>query len=173
MRPRMRPSSTRRLIPSSATVVPKTLRRPRASMHVMVSGLLFWRVGWGVLRGPFAVGSGIQQFFGGETESLNGGVDPWPLFLEKLLTLALQQQIARAGIDEHAAASLALDELLVDQLLIALQDRDRIDAELGSHRAHGRERIALVEHAVEDHGDDTSSKLSVDRLTVVPFAIHS
>src|SRR5438552_3172700 len=35
MSPSMRPSSRRRSTPSSATVVPYALRRPRASMHAM------------------------------------------------------------------------------------------------------------------------------------------
>ena len=107
-----------------------------------------------------------------QAEPLNGRVDPGPLLREEPLAFALQQQTARAGIDEHAAASLALDELLVDQLLIALQDRERIDPVLGRDRAHGRQRIAFLEHAVEDHGDDTVAKLAVDRLTVVPLTIH-
>src|SRR6266567_6436401 len=153
--PRMRPSSTRRSMPSTATVAPYVLRRPRASMHVMASALLLG-----------------QQFFGTQTEPLNRCMDPRPLLLVKLLTLALQQQVARAGIDEHAAASLRLDEMLVDQLLVALQDRDRIDPIVGRHRAHGRQRIALVEHAVEDHRDDPVAKLAVNRLTVVPFEVH-
>src|SRR2546427_179163 len=42
MSPRMRPSSTCRSIPSSATVAPKVLRRPRASMHTMASVLLLF-----------------------------------------------------------------------------------------------------------------------------------
>ncbi len=95
-----------------------------------------------------------------------------PFFGKKLLAFALQQQIARAGIDEHAETSLLLDELLVDQLLIALQDRERIDPIFGRDIAHGRQRIAFLEHAVEYHGDDTVAKLAVDRLTVVPLTIH-
>ena len=40
MTPRMRPSSTRKSMPSSATVVPKTLRKPRASIVAITSTLL-------------------------------------------------------------------------------------------------------------------------------------
>src|SRR5471030_2973955 len=163
--PRIRPSSTRRSIPSRAMVVPKVLRRPRASMHAMISALLLWHI----RRAP--AGRSIQQLFRCQAEPLNGCVDPGPLFRKKLLALALQQQVARAGIDEHAATSLRLHKLLVDQLLIALQNRDRIDAILGRNRAHGRQRIAFLEHAVENHGDDTVPKLAVNWLTVVPFTI--
>ena len=54
--------------------------------------------------GEFAPGCGsIQQFLGRQAEPLNGRVDRGPLFGKKLLAFALQQQIARAGVDEHAA----------------------------------------------------------------------
>src|ERR1700720_994010 len=95
------------------------------------------------------------------------------MFREKLLAFALLQQIARAGFDEHAETSLRLDQLLVDQFLIALQNRERIDPILGRNIAHGRQRIPFFEHAVEYHGDDTVTKLAVNRLTVIPFTIHS
>src|SRR4029077_17337310 len=166
MSPRMRPSSTRRSIPSSAMVVPKVLRRPRASMTDMVSTLLLVSS-----RRPNGCGS-VQQLLRCQAEPLDGCVDPGPLFGQKLLAFDLQQQIARAGIDEHSATSLALDELLVDQFLVALQDRDRIDPILGRDIAHGRQRIPFLDDDVEDHGDDTVAKLPVDRLSVVPFAIH-
>ena len=42
-----------------------------------------------------------------QAEPLDGGVDPRPFFAQELLPLALQQQTARAGIDEHAAAAPA------------------------------------------------------------------
>src|SRR5216110_698988 len=164
IRPRMRPSSTRRLMPSSATVVPKALRRPRASMHAM-SALLLCVVGRRLRLG-------FQQLFRFQPEPPNGFLDPGPLFRQKLLAFAPKQQLARAGVDEHPSASLALDELLVDQLLVGFQNRDRIDAILGRDVADGRKRIALLEHAVEDQGDDAVAKLAIDRLTVVPFAFH-
>src|SRR5205814_4787489 len=116
--PRMRPSSTRKSIPSSATVAPKVLRRPRASMHAMVLALLTC-----VRRGAARFG-GSQQFLRGQAEPLDGRLDPGPLLGKKLVALALQQQIAGAGVDEHAAPSPALDQLLVDQLLIGLQNRE-------------------------------------------------
>src|SRR6266545_5393578 len=160
MRPRMRPSSTRRSTPSRAMVVPKALRRPRASMQVMASTIL--------LRGRAA----SQQFFRIQAEALNRGENPRPFFREKLLPLVREQLVAGAGFDEHAQASLLLDELLVDQLLVGLQDRDRVDPIVGRDGAHGRQRIAFLEHAVEDQRDDEVPKLPVDRLAVVPFAVH-
>src|SRR5215212_1918486 len=89
MRPRMRPSSTRKSTPSSATVVPKTLRRPRASMNAMASALL---LGAARRRLPF----GLQQFFRRQTEASNGLLDPRPLIGQELRPLGREQQIARA-----------------------------------------------------------------------------
>src|SRR5437879_2655224 len=106
MSPRMCPSSTRRSTPSSATVVPKALRRPRASMHAMGSALLA-----GIRRRRAGCGS-CQQLLRRQAETLNRRVDSGPLVGEKLLALALQQQLAGAGIDEHAQASPLLDQLL-------------------------------------------------------------
>src|SRR5438093_12846358 len=153
MSPKMRPSSTRKSTPSSATVVSKTLRRPRASMQAIAST-------------PF------QQVLRCQAEPLNGCVDPGPLVRQELLALALEQPIARAGFDEHSETSLRLDELLLDELLIALQNRDRIDPVFGRDVAHGRQRIAFLEHAVEHQFDDTIAKLAVNRLTVIPLTIH-
>src|ERR1041385_631914 len=99
MIPRMRPSSTLRSIPSTATVVPKTLRSPRASMHAMASLPL--------LRG---IRCGLQEFLRLESEPRNGGADPRPFFRQELFALALEQQVARARVDVHAEASFFLDE---------------------------------------------------------------
>src|SRR6266550_1548640 len=132
MRPRIRPSSTRRSTPSNATVVPKALRKPRASMQAMASSLLLFRFRfrlrefrWRVIRRRLAVGI-VQQFCRREAEPLNSCMDPGPFFAEKLLPFTLQQQIARPGVDEHAETSPALDQLLVHQLLITFQNRERI-----------------------------------------------
>src|SRR2546428_8512992 len=100
MMPRMRPSSTRKSMPSSATVVPKAFRRPRASMDAMASALLLF----GFRLRPVAC-AGLQQFFRCQAKPLNGCVDPGPLFGKKLLAFALQQEVARAGLDEHAETS--------------------------------------------------------------------
>src|SRR5437762_680663 len=117
MRPRMQPSSTRRLMPSSATVVPYDFRRPRASMHVMPSALLL----------------SVEQLFGVQAEPVNRFPDSRPLVGQELLPFALEKQIARAGPDEHAEASPLLHELLVDEFLIALQDGDWIHPIFGRY----------------------------------------
>src|SRR5438067_6745653 len=157
MMPRMRPSSTWRSTPSSAMVAPNALRRPRASMQGMSALLVF----------------AVQQLFGREPETANRCVDPRPVLGEKQFALGLQQQLARSHIDVHPSAALLLDELLVDELLIGLQNRARVEPVLGSDVAHGGERIAFVENTVEDQRDDTIAKLAVDRLAVVPFTFHS
>src|ERR1700736_1224602 len=137
MIPRMRPSSTRKSMPSSATVVPKTLRRPRASMQGMALGLPF-----SSLRRPAACGS-THQFLRCDAKPLNGCGDAGPVFGKKLLAFALEQQIVRAGFDEHAETALLLDQFLVDKFLISLQDRERIDPKFGRDIAHRWQRIAL------------------------------
>src|SRR5436190_778536 len=168
MSPRMRPSSTRKSTLSSAIVVPKALRRRRASMQAMASALLLCSL----RRRPVGCG-GTQQFLRCDAEPLNSCGNPGPLFGKKLLAFALQQQIARAGFDEHAETSFRLDKLFVNQLLIGFENRQRIDPIFGRNTAHGRQRIAFVEHAVEYHVDDTIAKVAINRLTIVPFTRHS
>src|SRR5438477_10197045 len=99
-------------------------------------------------------------------------MDPGPFFGKKFLALTLEQKAARAVVDEHAAAAPGFDQAFVDQLLVALQDRERIDAILSRHVAHRGQGIAFVEHTVEDHRDHTIAKLAVNRLTVVPLTVH-
>src|SRR5437899_721840 len=161
--PRMRTSSTCKSTPSSAMVVPNVLRRPRASMDAMASALLLFG-----FRGPAAC-RGLQQFFWCDAKPLNGCGDPWPFVREKPLAFALEQQIPRTGIDEHAATAPGLDQLLVDQLLIGFENRERIDSKFGRDIAHRGQRIAFFEHAVQYHSNDTVPKLSINRLTIVPL----
>src|ERR1700674_6062826 len=178
MSPRMRPSSIRKLTPSSAMVVPKALRRPRASMTVMASALLL--VPGGIRLGGFRrcgicgrpAARSVQEFFCFQAEPLNGCVDAGPLFSKKLLPFALQQQSACAGIDEHAKAASAFDQPFVDQLLIAFQNRERIDPIFGRDIAHGGQRIAFLSHAVKYNGGGGVQQWGVNRLTVVPLTIH-
>src|SRR5207248_1705736 len=94
------------------------------------------------LRRTAAFGS-LQQLFRCDTEPLNRFGNPRPFLREKLLAFALQQPIARAGSDEHAKASLRLDQFLVDQFLITLQNCERIDPIFGRDIAHRRQRRLL------------------------------
>src|SRR6266446_891310 len=166
MRPRIRPYLTRRSTLSSATVVPKTLRSPCASIVAIRLALLpLSRLGTPLRRG------GIELLLG-QTKPLNLFRNSRPFVSEKFLTFALQQQIARAGSNEHAKTSLHLDQLLIDQLLIRLQNGERIDPILGRDVAHRRQRIAFFEHAVENHMDATIAKLAINRLTIIPFTTH-
>src|SRR5438270_3028124 len=150
MSPRMRPSSTRKLMPSSAMVFPNDLRRPRASMQAIASALLFF---CGIQAGGIRVGTflravlgydierrwticAVQKFFRVEAEPLNGRMDSGPIFRKKLLPFTLQQQFARAGIDEHAQAAPGFDQAVIHQLLISLEDRKWIDAIFCRDSAH-------------------------------------
>src|SRR5207237_10822328 len=121
MNPRIRPSSTRRSMPPRATVAPKALRRPRASMHAMASVLLLGGIGLGCFRrfGGSAI-CAVQKFLCLQAEPLNSCRDSGHFIAQKFPTLPLQQQASRAGVDEHAAASPAFDQAFVHQLLIAL-----------------------------------------------------
>src|SRR5579862_1767414 len=180
MIPRMRPSSTRRSTPSSAIVEPKLLRNPRASMHAMASTLLLlWRIRLGgfcrrvVDRWILGCGGcAIQELARRKAEPLNGCAHPRPLFSQELLPFCLQQQTARAGIDEHAQAALGLHQTFVHQLLIALEDRKWIHPIFSRDIAHGRQRVALLENTIQNHRDHTVPKLAVDRLTVIPLTVH-
>src|SRR5205809_3994523 len=164
--PRIRPSSTRRSTLSKATVVPKTLRSLCASIVAIRLALLpLSRLGTPLRRG------GIELLLG-QTKPLNLFRNSRPFVGEEFLTFALQQQITRTGFNEHAQTSLHLDQLLIDQLLIGLQNRERIDPIFGSNIAHRRQRIAFFEHAVENHMDATIAKLPINRLTIVPFTTH-
>jgi len=77
----------------------------------------------GSRRGGLAVGASFQQVFRFEAEAPNGCADPGPFFGEKFLALAPEQQMARADIDEHAAASPDLHQPFASQLSIAIQNR--------------------------------------------------
>ena len=99
-------------------------------------------------------------------------LDDGPLLLHEFLALGLKQKLARAGIDEHAQSAPLLDDLFVGKLLIGLEHGQRIDAEFGGDVAHRRQRIAFIENAVEDHGDDPIAQLAIDRLIVVPLIVH-
>src|SRR5437764_11571671 len=122
MIPRMRPSSTRMSMPSSATVLPNALRSARASMHAIVSALLFA----GLRSAPFS--RAIQQVLWRQSKALNVGLNLRPFFRQEFLPFALQQQVARSRLHEHSQASPALDKIFVDQLLVTLENRERVDA---------------------------------------------
>ena len=86
--------------------------------------------------------------------------------------LAAQQPLARAGVDEHAAAAPRFHQLLVGELLVALEHGQRVDAVIGGDAAHRRQRIAFGEGAVEDHRHHAVAQLPVDRLPIAPLPLH-
>src|SRR5215469_7371139 len=164
MSPTMRPSSTRRSTPSSATVVPNLLRSPRASIEAMASALLLFR-----FRFRAAACAPIQQFFRAQSQPLNSCVNSGPFFIEKFLPLPSQEQVACPRFHVHSQTPPFLNQFLIHQLLIALQDRERIQPVVGRHRAHRGQRIAFLENTVQNHGNHTVAELAVDWLTVVPL----
>src|SRR2546425_1186294 len=96
--PRMRPSSTFRSTPSSATVAPNDLRRPCASMHAMCSTTLRC--------------IGREKILRRQPEALNGCLNSRPLLCQETLPLRPKQEFAHALIDEHAQSPFLLDQLL-------------------------------------------------------------
>ncbi len=104
---------------------------------------------------------------------MDGGLEVRPFFDEELLAFGLEEEVAGSGGDEHAAAATAFDDALVDQLLVALEDGEGVDAVFGGNGADRGKGFTFLEEAVEDHGDDAAAKLAVDRLTVVPLEFHS
>src|SRR3954447_22764846 len=102
--PRMRPSSTRRSIPLRATVVPKALRSPRASIVAMASAFL-------LSRGPRRGGI---EFLLRQTEPLNGRRDARPFVGQKFFAFAFEQKVPRSRFHKHAETAPVLDQVLID-----------------------------------------------------------
>src|SRR5215470_3519499 len=117
--------------------------------------------------------SAIQQLLRVKAQALNGLLNSGPVFRQEFLALAFQQKIARPILHVHPETSLLLNQLLVHQFLISLENRKRIEPVISRDRSHRRQRIAFLESAVEDHRDHTVTKLTVNRLIVVPLTVHS
>ena len=79
---------------------------------------------------------------------------------------------ARPFIDEHAPAPLLLDQLLIDELLVSLENSERVETKLGRDSADRGERVTLFEDTLEDHRYHSITQLPVDRLAVVPLRVH-
>src|SRR5579871_891734 len=159
MRPRMRPVSTVRSTRSSATVGPYALRRPLASMQGMSLALL-------------RLLGGAQQVLGLKAQALNAGQDLRPVDVDELLPFAGHQPLAGAFRGEHPKPPPLLDQAVIDESLIGLQHRQRIDPVLRGDVAHGRKRLAVLQEAVQDHRHHHVAELAVDRLGIAPLWIH-
>src|SRR5690242_21890241 len=79
--------------------------------------------GWCRLRG--VTGCGVEQLLWTQAQSLDRGVDPGPLFIQKLLTFTFEQKIMRPVFDEHSKASPFLDQLLIRQFLVRFEPSER------------------------------------------------
>ena len=92
---------------------------------------------------------------------------------EKIVTEALQKAIPSAKPVQIVKSDLpGFYQAIVHQLLITLEDRERIDAIFGCDSAYRGQRIALFENAVQNHRDNPVAKLAVNRLTVIPLTVH-
>src|SRR5688572_1075382 len=180
IRPTMRPGWTRKFTSSRARVEPKVLPRPRATIRSVTLPLLLRVVGGIVPYGRKRRGrrgrnlvERVQQFLGVEAESLDAARDLGPLLLQEKLALVFQERAARAFGHEHPAPAALLDQVLVDQLLVSLEDRQGVQAIFGRDAPYRRQRVAVVEHALEDHRHHAVAQLAVDRQAVVPVGVHS
>src|SRR5262245_16232207 len=129
----MRPGTALKLTLSSARNVPKLLLRPRASFTAPIADLI--RSGCGVAAAR-AGSCSLQQVGGFQSKPGDRRDHLRPFVLQETLALVLHQHAARAFGDEHAAPAAFLHQLLVDQLLIALEHREWIELVLRSHVAH-------------------------------------
>src|SRR6185437_611805 len=133
MRPTIRPGATVKLTPSSARLAPKDLVKPRASIIVVIAV---------TLRGCRAPGTTLcrircvrsrraraQQLLSGQAEALDGGEDLGPLGFQEALALVFHQRLAGPVADVHSQAAPLLDQLLIDQLLVPLEDRQGVQTE--------------------------------------------
>src|ERR1043166_14532 len=115
---------------------------------------------------------GFEQFFRIQTEPLNRRVNARPMLVQKFLAFAFDQQIARAGFHKHSKAAPSFDQIFADQLLVSFQDREWIHSIFRCDIADRRQRIAFVEHAIENHVNDTIPELAINRLTIIPLTRH-
>src|SRR5581483_2122103 len=130
--PTMRPGATVKLTESTARFAPYCFLRSRAS----ITGVIFVLSGrGGPGRARRGRGSCFEQVGRREPQPLDGRVDLGPFFFEEALPLVLHQRLARPGTHEHPEAAPLLDQLLIDELLVPLEHRERIQPELGSDTA--------------------------------------
>jgi hypothetical protein len=116
---------------------------------------------------------GCEQDLGVESQALNGLYDARPFVVQKTFALVFKKKLARTGADEHAEAAALFDELLVDEALVAFEDGERVDAEVGGDLADGGQRVAFAKVSVEHHRHDAVAELAVDGLSVVPVEFHA
>src|SRR5690349_1795625 len=171
LRPTIRPASTLRSTPRTTGVLPYRFVRPRASIIAVIfsirRGARRERLG---CRGRFR--TTFHEFFGCEAKARDGRVDLRPFRLEEVHTLVFHESGAGPFIDEHAPAALLLDQLLIDELLVSLENGERIETKFGRYSADRGERVTLFEDTLEDHRHHSIAQLPVDRLAVVPLRVH-
>src|SRR5882757_7747850 len=167
MRPTMRPGATEKLTSANAGVEWYDFFRPRASITFVIT--LSWRGGvWRRGRSRPVT----QQVGRRQAQPLNGGVDLRPLLLEEALPLVLHQGIARPAADEHPQPSPLFHQLLINELLVALQDGEWVQSEFRCHVPDRRQRIAFLQHTFQNHRDHPVPQLPVNRQAVIPLRIH-
>jgi len=93
-----------------------------------------------------------------QTHGFVGGVQGQPVAaraVEPYIALVAGQQ-CRASLHDHAAG----------------QHGQRIQPEVRRYVAHRGQRVALLEHPFQDHGDHPVTQLPVNRQAVIPLRVH-
>src|SRR5689334_11556120 len=103
----------------------------------------------------------LQELLRRQPKPLNLLLSPRPFLFQKLLPFAGQKKIARTGVHEHSAPAPHLDQLLVDELLVRSQNRERVDSIVSGHGTDRWDGIAFFQQSLQDHGHDTAPKLAI------------
>jgi hypothetical protein len=114
-----------------------------------------------------------QQLRRIETEPIDRRQHARPVVLEKALLLALHELRTRAQCHEHPASASFLDQPFVDQLLITLEHRQRIQREFGRDVADRWQGVTIRQRALQYHRRHFVAELTIDGLIVVPGGIHA
>ena len=89
-----------------------------------------------------------KQFLRGESEPVDDRQNLRPLLVQEPFPLSGQQQPSSTFAHVHAPTAAFFDQVFVDQLLIALQHRQRIEPVIGGNRPHRGQWITLLERAL-------------------------
>ena len=63
-------------------------------------------------------------------------------------------------------------QAFVDKFLVTLEHRQGVEPIFRGDIADRRQRVAIAEHAFEDHRDNAVAQLPIDRLIFIPFRVH-
>src|SRR5690349_25109346 len=88
-------------------------------------------------------------------------------------TFVFHEGLAGSLVDEHASSAFLLDQLLVDELLVSLENGQRIETKLRRHSPDRGKRITFFEDTLEDHRHHSIAQLPVNQMANVQLQVHS